>query len=278
MKTTNLLRPFSLLALVLGLLLFQFACSEENKQSSESLPEVSAENAASESGAMEETEMEPKSENNSEASSGEGVINRASLCADIADYKRCVETIERTLFENHSGVFEAEEGGFRVHLLSGEDKVYRSNAFEDENEGHADDFILYRPANYYPATELVLVEIVYFEGGGYELVSRKNGKTYSVFNAPHFSPDLKHFVTFNADLVAGFEENGFEVWATYDGDPERMLKVSPEDWAPKSVNWLGNGMFELQRYTLDYEGTMEEIPTSIAVYEMGDDGHWYEAE
>ena len=265
MKKTKLQGFLPLWFVIGGLLLFQFSCGAESQPSSEPAPEVATENAAPSSSAPAEAEPEPKT------IAEEGVIKQEEICAEIEDYSQCMDAIEQTLFENHSDVFEALEGGFKVKVLEGEDQIFLSNT---GNLEIGEDYVEYRPSNYYTQTDMAFVSVGYYEGGSYQLVSRRKGKTYELFNAPHFSPNLKHFVTINADIVAGFEENGFEIWATREGDPQRLRVEMPNEWAPESILWLDNTSFEICRYS--YNDNMEKVTLPALLIAMDSEGKWRE--
>ncbi len=202
-----------------------------------------------------------------------GVVDRAAICASLDNSAKCAEAIAREITASHPGVFEIVPGELQVSLLDGGSRNFQ-NTVVPEGEYAPDTYTYHRVVNYYPEYEMVLIEVQYYEGGEFMLLSRQSGQTENVFGEPVFSPDHGYFATFNGDIEAGYSVNGFEIWQMGDGFPQRVYSEKPTDWAPSNSEWQNPTTLDIERYTIDPEAEYHRKELSRKRLLLDDNGNW----
>ena len=190
-----------------------------------------------------------------------GVISHEDVCNTVYNTLECAEAREAVIGEIYPDLFSSDDKELRISLMDGKSKAYQHYGLDGEEPG--EDATKYTLINYFPDFELVLIEIQYYEGGGFILMSRKTGRDTKVFHEPIFSPDRRHFVTNSADLQAGYDVNGFEIYSMEGTFPLQIHAETPNDWAPAKVTWLDNSSFEIERFEMDLEGNSPDGTRSI---------------
>ena len=82
-----------------------------------------------------------------------------------------------------------------------------------------------------------IVYSVYWEWYNYMLIDKGSGDTTVICGEPVLSPDKKFFICGNADLLAQFTFNGFEL---YENLPKPKLICQRElmKWGPQEIKWI----------------------------------------
>lgn len=114
-----------------------------------------------------------------------------------------------------------------------------------------DDFaLLYSFREYYDSLNVFVIELQYYEGGAYLLVNGMNGETQYVFGKTKLSPDMKKLVSYNADIVAGYSKNGFQIIDLKNFYFTIEYEYLPNDWGPNNINWINNDEIEIEKLGL----------------------------
>lgn len=90
-----------------------------------------------------------------------------------------------------------------------------------------------------PAIRQWLVAVRLYEGGYYLLVDQHTGQRTRIWSPPAVSPDGRHFVCGNSDVLARYEPNGLQLWAVDDGNV-RLLWERQTEWGCNQPRWLDN--------------------------------------
>jgi hypothetical protein len=72
------------------------------------------------------------------------------------------------------------------------------------------------------------------------LVNDLTGDTTEICGAPEISPDNKFVMAVNADLVAGFNFNGFDLLKIEKGSLKKIGRRELSAWGPSSVKWISD--------------------------------------
>lgn len=91
----------------------------------------------------------------------------------------------------------------------------------------------------------------FYEWYNYFLISEANGDTTVLRGLPSVSPDGKMLLSGNADLIAGFTDNGYELYRLTNEGP--MLLGSREllTWGPESTYWTNDSELMVRRIVID---------------------------
>ncbi|WP_236705089.1 hypothetical protein [Hymenobacter sp. AT01-02] len=84
-----------------------------------------------------------------------------------------------------------------------------------------------------------LLSVHLYEGGYYMLVDQRTGHRTQLLAPPVISPDGRHFVCGNSDVLARFEPSGLQLWSAEGSKPE-LLWERQTDWGCTNPRWLDN--------------------------------------
>ncbi len=139
--------------------------------------------------------------------------------SEAANIARAPSRVQRI---GDSLIFSLENGGQKILV---------------NNHSDNDDYAQFLFQAYLPETQHWLVLHNGYEWFSYEMVSARNGELISTIGVPQFSPDKKYFITANADLVAQFTDNGFELFEVRKDGPVEIYSGMPEKWGPVTIKW-----------------------------------------
>ncbi|TGD76924.1 hypothetical protein [Hymenobacter wooponensis] len=90
-----------------------------------------------------------------------------------------------------------------------------------------------------PEIKQWLVSAHLYEGGYYMLVDQRTGRKTQLMAPPVISPDGRHFVCGNSDVLARFEPSGLQLWSA-EGSSLRLLWERQTEWGCTNPRWLDN--------------------------------------
>lgn len=80
----------------------------------------------------------------------------------------------------------------------------------------------------------------FYEWYNYFLISSKTGDTTILWGAPEVSPDSKKIISVNADIEAGFTNNGIQIFDMADSRVIHAGEKEIDAWGPEEVRWINN--------------------------------------
>ncbi|HEX7241864.1 MAG TPA: hypothetical protein VF263_16400 [Longimicrobiaceae bacterium] len=166
------------------------------------------------------------------------------VCWNRAETEECTRGIERELLAQAPGPVRRE--GARLLFRTGQGRVVPLE--NDTTEG--DRYVHYLYQGYLRDVGYHLVQVGFYEGGAYELVSAESGDRTQVAALPVVSPDLRRFVTASVDLEAGYVPNGLQVWRLTPAGPRLEWGLDGGDtWGASGASWRGPGTVEFVKET-----------------------------
>lgn len=169
-------------------------------------------------------------------------------CATRPDWQPCADSVEQRAIELSGGRVARIGGVLRI--------VGTGGAVLDlaNDTATAASTVLYRYLGFLPELTSHLVEIGFYEGGSYGLVSAETTEQTFVQGIPVVSPGGKRFVTASVDLEAGYGPNSVQVWRIFPYGPRLEWGLDGGDgWGASDPEWIGEDELEftLHRRTAD---------------------------
>ncbi|MGN7723225.1 hypothetical protein [Chitinophaga sp. 22620] len=124
-----------------------------------------------------------------------------------------------------------------LKLDNGKTEILRTN------HSDGDDYAEYVFLDYIPSLKAYLVYGQGYEYYDYLLVRASDGVTTHTIGIPQLSPDKRSFICSNADLVAGFTTNGFELFSMVNDTIAPVQERQPESWGPVMIKWKDARIF-----------------------------------
>lgn len=89
-----------------------------------------------------------------------------------------------------------------------------------------------------PEINAWLIEESYYEGVGYFLMDKNNGKTTYVYsNNIAFSPNKSHFVVYSCNLDTDYTANGIELFEISGDKIKLVWSKTLTEWGPNKLKW-----------------------------------------
>lgn len=146
-------------------------------------------------------------------------------------------------------------------------------AFIDNRDPEfSEDFAVRELAAYLDDQDLWVIVTGCYEGSTTLLVDGADGGMTRVVSVPVPSPGGDRLLCFNEDIIAGFDDNGIQVWRV---DPDSLV-LEFEDlsvpWGPAGAHWEGDSLVAFLKRTFVWEqGRYDDRPGWL---ELSDDGTW----
>lgn len=140
-------------------------------------------------------------------------------------------------------------------LNNGETRILANNTKDD------DKYCIFFYAGYLPDIHQYLVFGSYYESSDYVLINADNGELTHVWGIPVVSPDHKYVICASVDLIAGFNNNGFQLFSYRDNKLISEGDVQFDKWGPGQMKWLDNKTIEAEYVVLDND--MNEVPKPV---------------
>ncbi len=90
----------------------------------------------------------------------------------------------------------------------------------------------------FPAIQYWGTSVAYDESGDYILISQQTGDTVHCWGPPAVAPDKKHIICGSMDLMAGFVDNGFQLFSLQNGKLKLDGQTALEGWGPGDIKWI----------------------------------------
>jgi hypothetical protein len=150
--------------------------------------------------------------------------------------------IEKYLLRNNDRYAKRDSNGLYVNLQNGEWKLLTVDFEKDEADNTFEYF--FKDFGYYS------VRVQWGEGNGYKLVNYSNGNITHLFGRPYFSDSGEFVIAVNADIEAGYSQNGFQLFRNIDGELQHLGDYEPSAWGPMAAKWIGKDKLILKNQTL----------------------------
>ncbi|WP_119079857.1 hypothetical protein [Chitinophaga alhagiae] len=133
------------------------------------------------------------------------------------------------------------------------------------NHHDGDDFAQFTYQGFIPELQHWLVLNIGYEWFSYDLISARTGALLRTIGIPQFSPDKKYFIAANADLVAQFNDNGFELYEVRESGPVLVQEYQAEKWGPAKIKWKDANTFyaEIREVDTQMEETIRHVKFSL---------------
>jgi len=191
-------------------------------------------------------------------------------CLEMKDhnyksYEICISRTKSRQLKKDKQYVKQLPNKLQFNLLSGETTLLANNEKEEE------EYIAYDYRFYIPQMSFFVVRANLHEGGEYVLINDKTGKLTTIAGYPRPAPGYRHLLTVNADLEAGFEFNGFQLWSYTDDGFKKILERDLRDYAPTTARWIDKQTAEIRVQPASHDKSREP---KLMILKQGEDGEW----
>lgn len=186
-------------------------------------------------------------------------------CATRPDWQPCADSVEQRAIELSGGRVRRLAGVLRIEGTGGAVLDLANDTTT------AASTVVYRYLGFLPELSSHLVDIGFYEGGSYGLVSAETTDQTFVQGIPVVSPGGTRFVTASVDLEAGYGPNSLQVWRIFPYGPRLEWGLDGGDgWGASDPAWTGEDELEftMHRRTAD-PGENDLTRMRLGVRELG---------
>lgn len=186
-------------------------------------------------------------------------------CATRPDWQECADSVERRAIELSGDRVRRLDGVLRIRGTGGAVLDLANDTTT------AATTVIYRYLGFVPELSSHLVEIGFYEGGSYGLVSAETTDQTFVQGIPVISPTRSRFVTASVDLEAGYAPNSLQVWRIFPYGPRLEWGLDGGDgWGASDPAWIGEDELEftMHRRTAD-PGDSDLTRMRLRIRELG---------
>jgi hypothetical protein len=155
---------------------------------------------------------------------------------------------ERELLDLYADrVFRSDDSTLCIVLSSGDTVTF----VDDRKPVYMEDYNALFLVDRLPEPNLWVLERDYIEYRHWILVNGSDGSNVQAIAAPVMSPDGTRLLCANEDIMAGFTDNGFQVWKLVpDGFMLEFEDISLQ-WGPKDAIWEDDHTIVFVKYEFD---------------------------
>jgi hypothetical protein len=180
------------------------------------------------------------------------------ICDTLKNSFDCARSVETKLSEIYSDLISRKTDKLLTLKLSSGKQMPFKDSFKTDDDP---DVVRYSVIDYLEGLKSYLVEIQYYEGHAYQLVSRSTGLKTSVVGLPVLSPDGKAFVCHSTDVVGEYNPYALQVWKVSGTGFAKVYDLKKMSWCATDVSWLDATKIRIKRARWD-ENTYNEVPLS----------------
>lgn len=172
------------------------------------------------------------------------LVDPYARCYQAEKRAACFRGVEAERLRGARGRVVRDGRVLRITPARGEPAVLE----DDSTEG--DEYEVFRYRAFLPRAGHHLVEITFYEGTAFLMVSDRTGSRTYLPEAPLFSPDGTRFASFSMDLVAFYNANKLQVWKVSPEKPELEWELDvdrelgPNPWGPSDPRWIDGRTIE----------------------------------
>jgi hypothetical protein len=145
--------------------------------------------------------------------------------------------------------------------------------FRDQRDtDYIEDFAVYELLSFLPEQDCWVISKVCYEWAITLLVDGSDGSTTEAVSHPEPSPDGTRLLCANVDIMAGFLDNGIQVWRMDRDSLVLEFQDLSVPWGPDEARWAGDSLIVFQKRTYDWE--LEEFSSRPGWLELSGDGTW----
>lgn len=151
--------------------------------------------------------------------------------------------IEKYLLEKNKNYTKRDTTGLFIKMKNGEWKLVTLDPMTDEVDNVFE--------HYFSDFGFYSVRTQWGEGNGYKLINDSTGEITNLFGRPYFSPNGQFIISVNADIEAGYSENGFQLFKNSNGQLLHIGNYEPSSWGPMTAIWIDNNSIVTENVTTE---------------------------
>ncbi|MFA6449282.1 MAG: hypothetical protein WCX65_07445 [bacterium] len=176
----------------------------------------------------------------------------SKLCKNISSVYACSQAIEKFQLKRFGKLVKRKNKRLYLNIDSNKQVVIQDKILNKLQDNEND--TLYSFRSFDKDINVYEVEIQYYESGALLLVNKANGEQIEVIGHIKRSPDKKRIISYNMDLQAGFDPNGFQILKLSNNHFIKELDVELKNWGPSNAKWINKTEVEIEKTIFSSHG------------------------
>jgi hypothetical protein len=167
-----------------------------------------------------------------------------SLINGLDNSHRKALAIENYLIPRNQSFVKRDSLGLYLKLNNGEWKLLEIDPMTEEADHNFE--------HYFKDFGFYSTRVQWHEGNSYKLINSQNGEVTNLIGRPYFSPNGNYLISVNADIEAGYSDNGLQFFINKNGILTLIGAFDPYSWGPISAKWIDNNSLILIGETMEF--------------------------
>ena len=200
--------------------------------------------------------------------------DRETICATIDNSYKCAQAIERRWLDSGKPMITRDSTVLTIRLQNGA-LVQLTDSAENNPKTTWHSYV-----NFLPSIGYHVIELQYWEGSAYLLLSAATVNSTTAYGPPVVSPDRSHLIAVAEQLESWYGPTGIQIWRVIDGGLDlewdhRTVEYgawTDAAWGPRDPQWVTESRVRVKRVTIDRRGTVSDAGIVTLVHGSG--GWW----
>jgi hypothetical protein len=192
-------------------------------------------------------------------------IDETFYCKQTKGMGFCVEKGKNVFVPDSLTEFKLLQANAQLIQKNGNDMIIKSDKgeikFTNNPDHNSDDFIEYHLSEV--NNKFVTLIIYYYESFEYMVVNCETGKSFKTWGLPVFNKERTMAVAGNFDLMAGFTNNGIQLFGQDAGGWNLKMQWIVDDWGPGYLAWMNDSVIVGKKFVPDESDTVDGVRTDF---------------
>ncbi|MCZ6917807.1 MAG: hypothetical protein O7I93_13605 [Gemmatimonadetes bacterium] len=192
----------------------------------------------------------------------------AALCQGVINAYECGRRVEQYQLARLPQYAARTGDTLVVRLAAGQEARFVDRNVQDASG------VRYAYHEFLPAMGYHVVQVLLYEGTGYQLVGHATGNIVPVHAPPLVSPDGRRFATASEDLESGYNPTAIQIWRL-DGHAAVLewtlepaggpIRPAPDGWGPHDMRWITPTELRVMQVRLDAETNVRRVEGEVVI-------------
>jgi len=192
----------------------------------------------------------------------------AALCQGVINAYDCGRRVEQYQLGRLPQYASRTGDTLFVHLAAGRQTQFVDRSVEDETG------VWYAYHAFLPTVGYHVVQVLLYEGTGYQAVGHLNGNVVTVHAPPIVSPDGRRFATASEDLEAGYNPTAIQIWRLEELGAVLEWTLEPgegptspdnDPWGPHDLRWITPTEIRVEQVRFDTETNVRRVGGEVVI-------------
>ncbi len=192
-------------------------------------------------------------------------IDEAFYCKQAKGMGFCIEKGKDGLRRDSLTEIKLLNTNSKLINKKGNDLIINSSKgeikFTNNPDHNSEDFIEYHLSEV--NDKFITLIVYYYESFEYMVVNTETGKSFKTWGFPVFNKDKTMVIVGNFDLMAGFTNNGIQLFGKDSTGWNLKMQWIIDDWGPGYLVWMNDSVIVSKKFVPDETDQVDGVRTDF---------------